>query len=77
MNKKDLLETLRDALSTENASVLCIRNIVGTFAWSGLSEQRQQEIAESLNAMAQTPQQRAERIQQMIDLVQGSNQDVF
>ena len=77
MNKKDLLEALRDALATENASVLCIRNIVGTFAWSGLSERRQQGVADSLNVIAQGPQQRAERIQRMIDRVQGSNKDVF
>ena len=77
MNKKDLLDTLRSAKTAENASVLCIRNIVGTFAWSGLPEHKRREIADSLETLAQAPQQRAERIQQMIDQVQGSDKDVF
>ena len=77
MNKKDLLEALRGAMTTENTSVLCIRNVVGTFAWSGLPEQRRREIADSLNAIAQPPQQRAERIQRMIDQMEGSDKDVF
>jgi len=77
MNKQDLLEALNGAMKTENASVLCIRNIVGTFAWSGLPEKDRQMIADSLDTMAQTSQQRKERIQQVIDQVQGGDKDVF
>lgn len=77
MNKKDLLEALNNALKTEDASVLCIRNIVGTFAWSGLPEKDRQTIADSLDTMAQASQQRANRIQQIINQVQGGDKDVF
>jgi len=77
MNKKDLLEHLRTAMTTESASVLCIRNIVGTFAWSGLPERRRQEIADTLDTLAQAPQRRVERIQRMMSKVQGSDKDVF
>ena len=77
MNKKDLLETLRSAMATERASVLCIRNIIGTFTWSGLPEHRRREVVDSLNTLAEAPQQRAERIQQMIEQVQGGDKDVF
>jgi len=77
MNKKDLLDTLRSAIATENASVFCIRNIVGTFAWSGLPEHRRREIVDSLETLALAPQKRVERIQQMINQVQGSDKNVF
>jgi len=77
MNKKDLLDTLRSAMATENASVLCIRNITGTFGWSGLPEHERRKVVDSLITLAAAPQQRAERIQQMIEQVQGSEKDVF
>ncbi len=77
MSKQDLIHALNDAIASENASALCARNIVSTFAWSGLPENERRRATEALNAIAAAPERRARRIREILDRLTWSESDVL
>ena len=77
MSKDELLEALRKAAATERTAALCIGNVVSTFAWSGLTESQRETVVDSLHNLVTGPQQRADRLERLIDQVERSRQDVF
>jgi len=77
MTRKELLDTLQSAMVTESAAAVAIRNMVSTFTWSGLPEDRRRRVMTHLEALSAGAQGRAQGLKEMIAQVQGSSRDVF
>jgi len=77
MKRDELLAALRSGLKTKRTSVICLGNIVGTFAWSGLSSRDRERLTGLIEGLSASADKRARQLQRLIDRVDGSCQDVF
>lgn len=77
MTRKELVDTLHTAMVSESASGVAYRNMVSTFTWSGLPEDKRREVMSQLEELSNGPERRAHRLKAIIAQAQGSSQDVF
>lgn len=77
MSKDQLLPGLRTALQTERAASLATRNIVSTFAWSGLEPQARDEVADTLEALANGHDKRAAELSRLVADIERGSDDVL
>jgi hypothetical protein len=77
MTRKELLDNLQTAMVSEGASAVAIGNMVSTFTWSGLSDERRRQVMRQLEELSVGPERRAQRLKGLIAQIQGSSQDVF
>lgn len=77
MTRKELLSTLQSAMVTESAAAVAIRNMVSTFTWSGLPEDRRRQTMTHLENLSAGARGRARSLKELITQLQGSSRDVF
>ncbi len=66
MTRDELHHALQDAMVTERASSIAIQNMVGTFTWSGLTDEQREQVIKRLESLSAGPQRRAQRLKSMI-----------
>jgi hypothetical protein len=77
MSKDELLPDLRTAVQAERAAALATRNIVSTFAWSGLDLRARDEVADTLEAIAVGHDKRVAELSRLVADIERGIDDVF
>jgi hypothetical protein len=66
MSREELLDVLQSAMTTESATAIAIQNMIGTFTWSGLSDELRQKVVDDLGRLSACSQSRARRLKDLI-----------